>query len=199
MFSGITECIGQVLSIHAQNDCYDFVISHHGRFDDVNIGDSIAVNGVCLTVTAFDDNQFSTTAVPETLRLTNLSLLNINDPVNLERAIRAEHRIGGHVVQGHVDTMATVKSIKRDGDDAWLVRFTIEPTWQRYLVNKGFVTIDGMSITVIEAHDNEFSVTFIPHTKTGTIVQHYQPGTLVNIEVDMFAKYIEKMMKGAPQ
>lgn len=199
MFSGITECIGQVLSIQTHNDCYHFVISHHGRFDDVKVGDSIAVNGVCLTVTAFDENTFSTTAVPETLRLTNLSLLNINDPVNLERAIRADHRVGGHTVQGHIDTMATVKSITRDGNDAWVVHFTIDPTWQRYLVNKGFITIDGMSITVINAHDTEFSVTFIPHTKTSTIVQHYQPGTLVNIEVDMMAKYIEKMMKESPQ
>ena len=194
MFSGITETLGIIQHIQHENDCTHLTIQHHGLFNDINIGDSIAVNGTCLTVTSFDANTFSVTAVPETLRLTNLGLLKNNDAVNLERAIRANQRIGGHYVQGHIDTLATIKSIQPDGKGAIIVDFMLDKQWQRYLIHKGYIAIDGMSLTVMETHDQGFKVTFIPHTQTVTVVQHYSLRHRVNIEVDMMSKTIEKLL-----
>lgn len=195
MFSGITETLGLIQQIREENHCTHFIIQHHGLFDDLNIGDSVAVNGTCLTVTQFDSTTFSVTAVPETLRVTNLGLLKINSSVNLERAIRANQRIGGHYVQGHVDTLATINAIEQDGEGAIIVDFSLEKKWQRYLIHKGYIAIDGMSLTVMETHDQGFKVTFIPHTQAVTVVQHYVVGHRVNIEVDMMSKTIEKLMR----
>lgn len=194
MFSGITETLGLIQQVHHHNDCTHFIIQHRGLFDDLNIGDSVAVNGTCLTVTQFEATTFSVTAVPETLRLTNLGLLKVNDAVNLERAIRANQRIGGHYVQGHIDTLATINNIQQDGKGAIIVDFSLERKWQRYLIHKGYIAIDGMSLTVMETHDQGFKVTFIPHTQTVTVVQHYRVGHRVNIEIDMMSKTIEKLL-----
>lgn len=198
MFSGITETLGKVTHITIDQDCHHFTFSHHGLFNDLQLGDSVAVNGVCLTVTAFDGLSFNATAVPETLRLTNLGQLKVNAPVNLERSIRANQRIGGHFVQGHIDTTATIEHITTDGEGAILVSFKLKPSFLRYIVNKGYIAIDGMSITVINTTEESFNVTFIPHTKANTVVQYYKPNHLVNIEVDMLAKYLEKLTRGNP-
>lgn len=198
MFSGITETLGQIMQIDHQKDGLHFCISHHGLFNDIKIGDSIAVNGVCLTVTSFDEKTFRTTAVPETLRLTNLCLLENQDSVNLERSICANQRIGGHFVQGHVDAMATIEKIEASDNGAYVVTFNIAPEHLRYIIKKGFIAIDGMSITIVDVNDEHFSVMFIPHTRENTVVKQYQVGHRVNIEVDMMNKTIEKLLRGMP-
>lgn len=196
MFSGITETLGQIAHINDSDDCRHFTITHHGLFNDIQLGDSISVNGVCLTVTAFDEKTFNASAVPETLRLTNLGCLTLGNDVNLERSIRANQRIGGHFVQGHVDTTACITHLQEDGKGAILVTFKLHPTYLRYIIQKGYIAIDGMSITVVNTTDACFTVTFIPHTKANTIVKHYQLNHLVNIEVDMLGKYLEKLSRG---
>jgi len=192
MFGGIVERVGVVKKVEEQAGCKHFSISAGEKFLDLNIGDSIAINGVCLTVTQQEQQIFHVTAVPETLRLTNLGQLVANDHVNLERSLPAQGRIGGHYVQGHVDTVAQIRELQEEGS-AWLVKFNLSSSLTKYLVRKGYVAIDGMSITVIDVGPDWFTATFIPHTIENTIVRRYQPGSQVNIEVDMLAKYIEKL------
>lgn len=194
MFSGIVEIIGKVITVKLVDGCKQFIIQPSFHFTDTKVGDSIAVNGVCLTVTEMTLDTFSVTAVPETLRLTNLSAIKENDLVNLERAMQPSTRIGGHYVQGHVDCTATIIDIKEDASAAWLIKISIDNTMTKYIINKGFITIDGMSITVIECQDNWFTITLIPHTQQVTIANQYKIGSTINIEVDMMAKYIEKIV-----
>jgi riboflavin synthase len=195
MFSGIVEAIGKINKIFPTGDCIDFTISADQQFDDLKIGDSIAINGVCLTITKLLANKcFNITAVPETLRVTNLGKLQENSPVNLERSIHAHSRLGGHYVQGHVDNIGEIIDIQKDGEEAILVKIKIPSILNKYIINKGYIGLDGMSITVIDATPEWFTVTFIPHTQQNTIVKNYQVGTLINIEVDMIAKYIEKLV-----
>ncbi len=192
MFTGIIEQIGIVKQIMIAGENKNFVFSFNDPID-LKIGDSIAINGVCLTLTAIEADQFSVTAVAETLRLTNLALLKINDPVNLETALRANRSMGGHYVQGHVDSIAQITEIIKT-NDSWQCTFSCSAELAKYIVKKGFITIDGMSITLVSSKQQEFSVVFIPHTIANTIVQFYQPHTFVNIEVDIMAKYIEKYL-----
>lgn len=199
MFSGIVETLGTIMQRNEQEGCVNFTIKSHMEFTDLKIGDSVCVNGVCLTVTEFQDQLFSVTAVPETLRLTNISQLKTNDTVNLERSLTLSARIGGHYVQGHIDNTGQIDSIQTDNDSkAWLVRIKIPDELAYFIVKKGYITIDGMSITVIDVGNNWFTVSFIPHTQNVTIVQHYRAGQLVNIEVDILGKYVTKYL-GASQ
>lgn len=193
MFCGIVETTGTLTQLTTELGCKHFTITPLVPFTDLHIGDSISVNGVCLTITAFSHHTFNITAVPETLRLTNLDKLAAGDLVNLERSMQLSTRIGGHYVQGHVDGMAQILELTQD-HGALLVKFSIPAQLAKYLVNKGYVTIDGMSITVIHAAPDWFTVTFIPHTKEMTVVKQYATGTWVNIEVDMMGKYIEKLL-----
>ena len=194
MFTGIVETLGEIISIEEQKNCRSFCIHSHAKFLALAHGESIAVNGVCLTVTDYDAEHFFVTAVPETLRLTNLSELKSGDLVNLERAMLAETRIGGHYVQGHVDGMGKILEIKVDGDAALLVKISVPNELSKYLIKKGFIALDGMSVTLIDVTTDWFTVTFIPHTLAHTIVKSYQVDDAVNIEVDMLAKYIEKLL-----
>lgn len=194
MFSGITETIGHVEKITSQKGCKDFIIRPEIPFLDIKDGDSIAINGVCLTVTKHDLNNFSVTAVPETLKLTNLNKLIINDKVNLERSMRVDQRLGGHFVQGHVDGMGKISDIKEE-EGALRVTFEAPESISHYLTHKGFITIDGMSITLIEPTKKHFTVTFIPYTIQNTLVKDYTIGTHVNLEVDMFAKIIHQHLQ----
>ncbi|MEO8402110.1 MAG: riboflavin synthase [Gammaproteobacteria bacterium] len=193
MFNGIVESIGIVQAIHMQADCMHIVIMPQQRFSDLNIGDSIAVNGVCLTLTHISNENFSVTAVPETLRVTNLKHLTSGNKVNLERSLLANGRLGGHFVQGHVDQTGKILDLQTNGD-ALLVKISVSPTLSKYIVNKGYIALDGMSITVIEASSTWFTVTFIPHTQQVTVVHQYQIGSEINIEVDSLGKYIEKLI-----
>lgn len=194
MFNGIVETIGKIINLNTENGCTHYSILPQIHFDDLSIGDSIAVNGVCLTITDFTDSYFNLTAVPETLRLTNLKLLSINSKVNLERSLKLNSRLGGHYVQGHVDCTGRILELSHDKSAALLVKISIPEQLANYVVTKGYIALDGMSITVIEATKNWFTVTFIPHTQKATIVETYQVDQLINIEVDMIAKYIEKMI-----
>lgn len=196
MFGGIVETIGTIQQFHTTQTCRHFTIMPQHVFDDLRIGDSIAVNGVCLTVTQFTANTFDVTAVPETLRLTNLGHLTVNSTVNLERSLKLTDRIGGHYVQGHVDGTGEIIKLEKDGDNTLLVTIAISEKLSRYLVKKGYITIDGMSITVIDVAPTWFTVTFIPHTQAVTVVSHYCPGRTVNIEVDILGKYVEKLVGG---
>tara|TARA_R110000868_G_scaffold399137_1_gene672735 strand:- start:1654 stop:2250 length:597 start_codon:yes stop_codon:yes gene_type:complete len=194
MFSGIAETAGVIRHVEYSQNCLTVIIAPMLPFLDIKIGDSIAVNGVCLTVTAFTNENFTVTIVPETSRLTNLNEMVIGSLVNLERSLKVGDRIGGHYVQGHVDEVGEVASLSHDGDAALLLTIKIPTRLQRYIVPKGYVAIDGMSITVIDAQDDWFSITLIPHTQEVSIANQYKVGTKVNIEVDILSKYIEKIV-----
>jgi len=195
MFGGIVETTGEIKNIEEIAGCRQLVITSQLAFNDLNIGDSIAVNGVCLTITAFDATTFTVTVVPETLRLTNLAFLQPKQNVNLERAITMNTRLGGHYVQGHVDTVGTIMHIAADDkSEAKLVKISLPAKFTKYIVKKGYIALDGMSITVIDVGDDWFSVTFIPHTQQATIVNQYLINYKMNIEVDLLGKYIEKLL-----
>lgn len=193
MYSGIVEILGIVTEVTDGDQIKNLTIAAPGILSDCKVGDSLNVNGVCLTVIDFDKEYFKVNVVSETLRKTNLGGLKIGSIVNLERCINATTRIGGHYIQGHVDMPICILEIQPEGE-AWNVIFSLPIDLRKYIVKKGFVGLDGMSITVVDVGDDWFSVTFIPHTQAVTIVKNYQVGTLVNLEVDMIAKYIENMM-----
>lgn len=194
MFSGIVSAVGIIQHILTKKDSIDFVILVPETFSDLIIGESVAVNGVCLTVTHISESCMYVTAVPETLRVTTLCELTENSSVNLERSVTINTRLGGHYVQGHVDAVGEIIDIKSDGDAAILVKISMPETLGRYVVTKGYITLDGMSITVIDVAPNSFTVTFIPHTQEVTIVNQYHIGSKINLEVDILGKYIEKLM-----
>lgn len=194
MFNGIVETIGHIESLVIDQGCKHFVITPEIPFLDLHSGDSVAVNGVCLTVTTYTDHHFSVTAVPETLSLTNLNSLLQGHVVNLERAMRLNQRVGGHFVQGHVDGMGEITNIQ---DEQGALRVTIQAPHAilRYAVPKGFIAIDGMSITLIDVTDDYFTVTFVPHTIQHTLVKHYHKGSIVNLEADIFSKTMAQLLQ----
>jgi len=194
MFGGIVEAIGVIKTAAEQASCKHFTIELQQMFDDLKIGDSVSVNGVCLTVTRLQEKSFNCSAVPETLALTNLSKRGPGARVNLERALRVNDRIGGHYVQGHVDGTAEICAIETQGA-AQRVTLRIAPALARYLVKKGYVALDGMSITLVEAQDDQFCVTLIPHTREVTIANDYRVGSQLNVEVDILGKYAEKLLE----
>lgn len=194
MFSGIVSAIGIIQRILKHQDSIDFIICIPNTFTHLEIGESIAVNGVCLTVTDFTQTTISVTAVPETLRITNLGQLTENNLVNLERSITLNTRLGGHYVQGHVDATGEILDIQADGNAAILVKISMPKELGKYIVRKGYITLDGMSITVIDTAPDWFTVTFIPHTQKATIVQYYHVGSKINLEVDILSKYVEKLL-----
>lgn len=194
MFSGLVETIGCITRIVKLDGCHHFTITPNVPFDDIALGDSIAVNGVCLTVTDFTVTHFHVTAVPETLRLTNLGGLTEGGVVNLERSLKVNSRLGGHFVQGHIDGVGEIMELTPDHSSAWLVKIRPPANLNKYLVNKGYITLDGMSITIIESTADWFTITLIPHTQAVTIAQHYTVSSQINIEVDILGKYVEKMI-----
>ena len=188
MFTGIVEEVGSVKAVEEGS----LVIGASVVLGDVKVGDSIAVNGACLTVTTYDESGFSVDVVPETLRRTNLGELTSGSPVNLERSMPAYGRFGGHMVQGHIDGTAAIRSIESEGD-ALMVIFDAPPSIMRYLVEKGFVAVDGASLTIVNCDNFSFSVTIIPHTQENTVFKSKRVGDSVNLEVDIMAKYIERL------
>ncbi|MDP7534620.1 MAG: riboflavin synthase [SAR202 cluster bacterium] len=188
MFTGIVEEVGTVQSTSTGR----LSIGASTVMDDLSVSDSISINGTCLTVTVRDDNGFSVDVVPETLRRTNLSDLTAGDSVNLERPMKADDRFGGHIVQGHVDGTGAIESIEPEGE-ALLVRFTADDAVMRYVVEKGFITVDGASLTVVNCDDFGFLVSIIPYTRDNTKFATWKPGDTVNLEIDVIAKYVEKL------
>ena len=195
MFSGIVESTGTIKKIEIQDHCQTLEVLPFHPMNDLKLGDSISINGVCLTITQLQAESFQVNIVPQTLRVTNLGQLKVNDQVNLERALTLNERIGGHFVQGHIDQTGEIIHLEKDGEAALLAKIRISEHLSKYIVNKGYITIDGMSITIIEAESDWFNVTLIPYTQKVTIANQYKTGTLVNIEVDMMGKYIEKQLK----
>lgn len=196
MFTGLIEEIGAVTTIAKTDKSFDLTISAVAALEDVKPGDSIAVNGVCLTATQFDDATFTVGLAPETLARTNLGDLEAGDPVNLERSLLPTTRLGGHFVQGHVDATGVIKSFRPDKDALWLTIET-DPALMRYIVTKGYIAIDGTSLTVVDTGANWFNVTLINYTQSKIILPRKKPRDRVNLEVDILAKYIERI-HGAP-
>jgi len=189
MFTGIVEEVGTVKAAEPGR----LVIGAALVMDDMMVSHSIAVNGVCLTVTWRDDSSFSVDVVPETLRRSNLGLLRDGDPVNLERPLAANGRYGGHYVQGHIDATATVDSIEDDGE-ALLIKFKAPDSVMPFIVEKGFITIDGTSMTIVDCDADSFVITVIPFTSEHTIFGTRKVGDKVNLETDIIAKYVQNLL-----
>ena len=192
MFTGLIECTGRLLELKAQGASAVLALSAHFPESEVRIGDSIAVNGVCLTVTAFDGGRFLFDASPETISRTTFSLMRPGALLNLERALKMGDRLDGHIVTGHVDATATLKSRRQSGNST-VLSFSLHNDHSRLLVEKGSVAVDGISLTVSEVTTDSFSVVIIPHTLSGTTLGTLATGSPVNIETDVIAKYIARL------
>ena len=194
MFTGIIEELGRVVAIEEQPDAKRITIEGPIVTSDASRGDSIAVCGACLTAVELEGGQFTADVMNETLRLTNLEQLKVGDPVNLERAMNAATRFGGHMVLGHVDGVGTVVSHEPSDNWEW-VRLSIPEDLTKYVVLKGSITIDGISLTVNEIIGNVLGFSLIPETLRLTTLGSKQPGDKVNIEVDVMAKHIERLLE----
>ena len=193
MFTGIIEEVGTVLGIRRGAKSVVLDISADNILADVRIGDSIAVNGVCLTATSVNNNSFTADVMPETLSRSSLADLKSGSHVNLERAMAANGRFGGHIVSGHIDGTGTIKRIRKD-DNAVRYEISADRTILKYIVEKGSVTIDGISLTVTEVSEKSFSVSVIPHTLSVTILGEKSVGSIVHLENDIIGKYVEKLL-----
>ena len=194
MFTGIIQSIGKIISITPGSvDTRLSVDVGEMPFDDVEMGESISINGACMTVVAFDENSFSVDVSKESLAMTTLGRLKTGSAVNLERAMRLSDRLGGHLVSGHVDGVGKISQRVTEGRS---IRFGIgvPDELSKYIAHKGSVCIDGVSLTVNEVNDNEFSLQIIPHTLQETIFSEYSVGDDVNIEVDIIARYLERLL-----
>ncbi len=188
MFTGIVEELGTVKALRGQK----FTIAGRKVLEGLAVGDSIAVDGACLTVVAMDASSFSVDLSPETLSRTTLGERRAGDGVNLERALTPQSRLGGHFVQGHVDGTGRLLSVTPQGG-ARLARFGAPPEIMRYLVEKGFIAVDGISLTVTALDGSSFAVSVIPYTFENTTLGRKGPGSQVNLEIDILAKYVEKL------
>ena len=196
MFTGIIEEVGQVEQIiHGSLSCR-IRISADLIFSDLKLGDSVAVNGVCLTAAEISANTFTADVMAETMRRTGLGRLVPGSRVNLERAMPANGRFGGHIVSGHIDGTGTVLSMKREDNAVW-IRIAADTPIMKYIVEKGSVALDGISLTIAEVTAGSFAVSVIPHTAANTTLLDKKNGDSINIECDIIGKYIERMMKPA--
>jgi riboflavin synthase len=195
MFTGIIEEIGEVVEIKDTGDFRAIHVRGKSVFDDLKLGSSIAVNGVCLTVRSIATNVFTAEMSRETLDRTSLGNLARGSIVNLERPMRAESRFGGHIVQGHVDGIGWIRKFDREGD-AWNLKIEYPAAGSRYIVEKGSIAVDGISLTVASLQGSSvFSVAIIPHTFENTNLKMTKPGDPVNLEFDVIAKYVETLIK----
>lgn len=194
MFTGLVEEMGKMKGITKQGEAMRLVIGATLVTDGVLLGDSISVNGVCLTVTAFDGTSFSADVMPETYRKSNLHQLKPGERVNLERAMQAGGRFGGHIVQGHIDGTGKIVSRETDANAVVYKVQLDDPGMLRYVIPKGSITIDGISLTVVEISSQSFSVSIIPHTLGETALQYKHAGGTVNIECDVIGKYVDHLI-----
>jgi riboflavin synthase len=193
MFTGIVEELGVVEALEDQGDAVRLTVRGPHVTEDARLGDSVAVNGCCLTVAERHGETFTADVMRETLDKTSLGALEPGGRVNLERAVTATSRLGGHIVQGHVDGTGSV--VRREPSAHWeLVEISLPPDLARYLVPKGSVTVDGVSLTVVAVGDESFTVSLIPETLARTTLGHREPGEPVNLEVDVIAKYVERLV-----
>ena len=193
MFTGIIEETGTVRSITSRSAGTAICIHAEKVLEGTAVGDSIAVNGVCLTVTSLSDGAFTADVMPETVRLTSLARLYPGAKVNLERAMRPTGRLGGHIVSGHVDGCGRVDAIVPDGI-AQRVTISLDTPLLKYIARKGSVTLDGVSLTVVAADDRTFAVSLIPQTRSATTLGELRTGSIVNVEVDLLARYTERLL-----
>ena len=195
MFTGIIEEIGKIKSIVRHANSIKLTVSASKIMSDMHIGDSISTNGICLTVTTFDSNSFTVDVMPETMMMTNFKNLKVNDSVNLERALAANGRLGGHIVSGHIDGIGTI--IRKYNDDkAIRMSFSASPSILELIVKKGSIAIDGISLTVTDVDLTSFSVSIIEHTQGETTLTSKKIGDTVNLENDVIGKYVQKMFAG---
>jgi riboflavin synthase len=197
MFTGLIEEVGKVKQKRETGESMELMISCHKVLEETRPGDSIAVNGVCLTVTKRAHDHFVADVMPETWQRTHLRQLQPSSPVNLERAITAGQRMGGHFVQGHIDGVGIITAKRSDGN-AVLFHFQVAESLSRYMVAQGSIAVDGISLTIVAVDPSSFSVSIIPHTLATTHLQTAQPGDIVNIECDMIGKYIAKLVEKSP-
>tara|TARA_B100000902_G_C27308219_1_gene916845 strand:- start:82 stop:723 length:642 start_codon:yes stop_codon:yes gene_type:complete len=193
MFTGLIQEIGHVSDIKKQAHFQVLSVKAKTVFKDLSIGDSIAINGVCQTVVNFDDNTFSVECVSETLSKTTLSTIEIGQPVNLESALRLSDRLGGHIVQGHIDEIGHIKQLTQKNNE-WLLDILAPKSLYPYIVLKGSIAVDGTSLTVSNVDSRGFTVSVIPHTFTNTVFRYRKVGDPVNLEVDVIARYVEKQV-----
>lgn len=197
MFTGIVEETGALRSLSRGSKSCVIHVQCSTVLEDTRIGDSIAVNGICLTVTSMESGGFTADVMNETLSRSSLAQTRPGDPVNLERAMAANGRFGGHIVSGHIDGTGIIREIRDDDNAVW---YTVEapPEILRYVVEKGSIAIDGISLTVARVDDRSFQVSVIPHTRAVTALSSRRVGSPVNLENDIVGKYVEKLMQPAP-
>lgn len=193
MFTGIIEAVGEIAAIEDSGEFPTLRVRAGNILDGIGAGASIAVNGVCLTVRTFTPETFTADLSRETLERTSLQALRQGATVNLERPMRADGRFGGHIVQGHVDGIGKIRGFDRDRDN-WNLKVEFPGTGKRYIVEKGSIAIDGISLTVAAIHGSVLEVAIIPHTFENTNLRHAKAGDAVNLEFDVIAKYVERMV-----
>lgn len=194
MFTGLVEEMGEVARVEDRSEGRLMWIDATRVLEDAEVGHSIAINGCCLTVTAIEQERFSVALVPETLRRTTLGQVAPGDRVNLERSLRLDQRLGGHLVQGHVDGVGTVRAVAPEGEGRRLA-FDLPATLAPYVAEKGSIAIDGVSLTVARVGGTRCEIALIPHTLEVTIAGRYAVGTRVNIEVDLMARYLARLLE----
>ncbi len=194
MFTGIVEELGRVRAVTPNADGPRVQIEATTVLEDAALGDSIAVNGCCVTVVELGDGWWAADAVTETLRRTTFGERKAGDTVNLERPLRLADRLGGHLVQGHVDATGAVRAREPQADSSTMIRFDAPDDVMRYVVHKGSITVDGISLTIAAMHDDGFSVAVMPHTLEVTTLGHREVGERVNLECDVIAKYVERLL-----
>ncbi|WP_151075578.1 riboflavin synthase [Flintibacter sp. KGMB00164] len=198
MFTGIVEELGSIRSVRRGQHSSVLSIAAKDILSDLKVGDSVAVNGVCLTATTVDSGGFTADVMHETLNRSSLGNLTVGSHVNLERAMAANGRFGGHIVSGHIDGTGTITALRKDDNAVW---YTISASQEllRYIVEKGSIAIDGISLTVAAVGESWFSISAIPHTVAVTTLGEKRPGDTVNLENDAIGKYVEKLLRPQPQ
>ncbi len=193
MFTGLIGELGEVAALNNTGKSYNLKVKATTTLQELKIGDSVAVNGVCLTVVAFDHSTFTVQVMPETTQSTIIHLYKSGTKVNLERTLRFSDRLDGHIVSGHVDSMGSI-AYKNKDEIAWRIGINIPSSTARYIIHKGSVAIDGISLTVTKVTDTAFEVSIIPHTLQNTTLGYKNIGDAVNIETDIIGKYVEKLL-----
>ena len=193
MFTGIIEELGKIQAIETRSSGMRFTISAKLVIDDLNIGDSISINGVCLTVTEKKEKDFSLDLVPETLDKSNLGELIEGNYVNLERAMQASDRFGGHILQGHVETLGVILDKQQQEDNA-VISVGLDPEWMRFCIPKGSIALDGISLTIAKIEANIVEIALIPHTMENTTLGLKSKSDTLNIETDIIGKYVERLL-----
>ncbi|PPA71811.1 riboflavin synthase [Jeotgalibacillus proteolyticus] len=194
MFTGIIEEVGSIVSIKRGRESSVLTIDGPKVISDAHLGDSISVNGVCLTVTGFTNNQFTVDVMPETVKTTTIHQLKVSSKVNLERAMPANGRFGGHFVSGHIDGTGKIRS-KQQKENAIYIYIDVEPELMPYFIEKGSVAVDGTSLTIFDVEESAFMISLIPQTVEESVVGKKKVGDFVNIECDMIAKYIHRLVQ----